>query len=278
MSTEQNLSSLSKLPLLLFIIVGLAFLWGCRTEIPFDMGPMEPDARDTTSNPTDTMTNSTDTTDTNPVDTSSSNPADTSSVQCDTSIAYFQEQILPIFVGSCAYSGCHDKESARHGIILDSYENIINGRDLVKPFNLDESEIYEKITEDDDDDRMPPAPKERLSQDQILLISKWILQGAENNSCDANSSGCDTTMVSFANDVNPILKNHCVSCHGGTNPNGGVGLTTYADIAKVANNGRLLGSIAWSDGFAKMPLGGDQLPDCNINTVQAWIDQGAKNN
>ncbi|MCF8309705.1 MAG: hypothetical protein K9I68_11910 [Bacteroidales bacterium] len=46
------------------------------------------------------------------------------------------------------------------------------------------SEIYERITETEEDDRMPPPPNERLSQEKIDKIRKWIKQGAKNSECD----------------------------------------------------------------------------------------------
>lgn len=250
-------------------------MWSCRTEIPFDPGPIEPEPMDSsTVNPTDTIINPGDTTanhgDTINVDTMSMQP-------CDTSIVYFQSDILPILQGNCAFAGCHDPVSAQHGLILNGYENLMSHGDLVIPFDLDNSELYEKITEDNLDDRMPPPPNAALSQDQILLIGKWILQGAENNSCDM-SSGCDTLLVSFASDVQPIFSTYCVTCHGSVNPNGGVVLSSYSGVSVVANSGKLLGVVSWANGFLKMPLGGSQIPECDINTIEAWINQGVLNN
>ena len=258
------------------IVVAILLIWSCHSEIPFDPGPMNPDLMDTTSamNPGDTTVNPGDTI-TNPGDTVT---IDTMMQPCDTNVVYFDSQILPILQGNCAFAGCHDPVTAEHGLVLNSYENLMNHDDLVKPFDLDESELYEKITEDDQEDRMPPAPNSALTQEQILLIGKWILQGAENTSCDRADTGCDTTMVSFSADVQPIFNTYCITCHGSTNPNAGVSLSTYNGILPVANSGKLLGVVSWANGFLKMPLGGNQIPACDINTIEAWINQGLLNN
>ncbi len=248
------------------ILLGLLVI-SCRTEIPF-----EEDFDDMVGNPADTTM--TDTTSV-PIDTSTMQP----DVPCDSTIIYFDQQILPIFQGSCAYSGCHDAASAKEGIILDSYENIIrrDEEDLIIPFNAGKSEIFEKITEDDPDDIMPPPPNNALSEEQILLISTWIEQGAENLSCESNIA-CDTSDVSYSQQIAPIFDTKCKGCHGSSNPNAGLNFLDYSTVASTAKSGRLLGALTWSDGYVKMPQAMEQLPACDLNLIQAWIDQGASNN
>lgn len=122
---------------------------------------------------------------------------------CDPDSVYFENEILPIFISSCALSGCHDANSAQNNVVLTDYSNII--KEIV-PNNLDESKIYEVITETDPDKLMPlggPA----LDSRKIELIGMWIQQGAPNNNCKA----CDTSTVSFQNDIFPLIKNNCQS-------------------------------------------------------------------
>lgn len=248
------------------IVMGLVGI-ACRTEIPF-----EEDFDEMVGNPVDTtMTDST------------SVPSDTTTMEtevpCDSTIIYFDQQILPIFKGSCAYGGCHDANTAQEGIILDSYENIMrrDEEDLIIPFNVEKSEVFEKITEDDPDDIMPPPPNNALSEGQIQLIRTWIEQGAENVSCEVNA-GCETSDVSYSQHIAPILDTKCKGCHGTNNPNAGLNLLDYSTVASTGKSGRLMGALTWSDGYVRMPQGMEKLPTCDLNLIQAWIDQGAQNN
>lgn len=236
------------------------------THDPFIDDPME--------EPMDTLTNDTTTMDT------TDNPMDTSIVEnpCEENVVYFESMILPILQTNCALSGCHDAASANEGIILESYNSVI-ASDVVTPFNLDESDLYEVLVEDNIDKRMPPSPASALTGDQINTIATWILQGAEDLTCDdGNNNGCDTSSVSFSADVNPVIETYCRSCHSGNNPSGGVSLDNYENIKTNAENGKIYGAISWSDGFVMMPQGGDQLDDCTIQKIKAWIDDGANNN
>ncbi|NUO03164.1 MAG: hypothetical protein HUU01_21345 [Saprospiraceae bacterium] len=201
----------------------------------------------------------------------------TGGVPCDPSVVYFDLQILPILQSRCAFSGCHNEASAANGVILTSYQKVMQTGD-VTPFNLDESDLYEVLIEDDVEDRMPRSPNPALSQDQINLIATWILQGAQNLTCDANAGQCDTQNMSFATNIRPIIQNNCQGCHSGTAPSGGINLSTYNGVAAVATNGRLYGAIARQPGFVAMPFGGNQLPQCSIDKIKAWIDAGVPNN
>lgn len=213
-----------------------------------------------------------------PVDTME-NPIDTMVVvePCDSNVVYFDMEILPILISNCAFSGCHDPASAEDGVILDSYENVMATAD-VEPFDLQHSEIYEVLTEDDEDKRMPPPPTARLDQDKIQLIAKWILQGAEDLECDPDAEGCDVDDMSFMMDIVPILDTYCVGCHSGNVPSGGISLDNHAGVKVVADNGKLFGAINWNEGFVPMPQGGEKLPDCSIDKIKSWIDAGALDN
>jgi hypothetical protein len=209
------------------------------------------------------------------------NPIDTSSngVPCDPSIVYFNTEVLPILLSNCAKSGCHDAITHQEGIILDSYENVMNSEeDVVDPFDLDDSDMYEVITEDDSDKRMPPPPNQRLTADQISTIRQWIQQGAQNLTCDENTGACETENISYSGFVAPLLTNTCVGCHSGGSPSGGITLNTHAGVQAVALNGRLFGAISHASGFQPMPRGGNKLSQCTIDKIKGWIDDGAPNN
>jgi cytochrome c553 len=95
-----------------------------------------------------------------------------------------------------------------------------------------------------------------------------------------NTNTCDTTGVSYSATVVPILQANCYSCHGtSTNAgSGGIVLEGYTNLKKWAGNGYLIGDITHATGFVAMPYNGGKLSDCDINQIQAWINQGTLNN
>jgi hypothetical protein len=216
----------------------------------------------------------------NPIDTTGNgggNGGGNNGTPCDENVVYFNVDILPLLQSNCAKSGCHDAASHQDGIVLTSYASVMNS-DIVDPFDLDDSDLYEVITENDPDDMMPPPGNPRLTNAQIAMIAEWINQGAKDLTCDESNTGCNTDNVSYAGFVAPLLTTYCTGCHSGAAASGGVTLNTYDGARTVAMNGRLHGAISWASGFARMPQGGAQLPQCSIDKIKSWIDAGAPNN
>lgn len=198
------------------------------------------------------------------------------SIECNPDTVYFQQDILPLLVSSCAMPECHDAASHEEGIIIDSYANILFGNedDLVIPGNPGASELYEVITEDDPDKIMPPPPTNPLSADQIDLIALWISQGALNNAC----SDCDPLEFGYAATIAPMMQTNCTACHGGNAPDAGLDLTTHAGVAGAASYSNLIERVSHAAGFDPMPPTGDGLGTCQIEQLQNWIDAGMPNN
>lgn len=197
---------------------------------------------------------------------------------CDPDTVYFANDILPLLSSSCGISGCHDATTAKEGVIMTNYNSIIN-TGKVKAGKPQDSDLYEVLVSSDPEDRMPPAGSGiSLSADQINMIYTWISQGAQNNSCNPNAGGCDTSNMSFSQDIKAILNTYCVNCHSGSAPQGNVNLSSYANVKTYVNNGKLLGSITWSAGYTPMPYGQPQLDSCYINKIKSWINNGAPNN
>jgi Planctomycete cytochrome C len=197
------------------------------------------------------------------------NPGNTGR-ECSPDTIYFGNTIQPLINSTCATPGCHDAITQEEGLNLSTYAGI---RKIVEPGNAASSELFKEIIRTDNE-RMPPPPKPRMTNDQILLIQKWINQGVKENACDA----CDTSNFKYSTAINPLLQNKCVGCHNPNSLGGGIDLSTYNVVKRVADNGQLYGSIAWLTGYAKMPKGGIKLPDCEILQVKKWIDAGALNN
>jgi len=193
---------------------------------------------------------------------------------CDPDSVYFQQDVLPLLVSTCAKSGCHDAATAQKDVILNNYANVINTGDVV-PFDPESSKIYEMLVETDLDKKMPPPPNTPLTTEGINLIRKWINQGALDLKCDG---GCDTVSVTFATTISPLISKHCLGCHSGPDPQGGLSFETHADLAIVANNGRLYGAVNHESGFTAMPFNGNKLPVCEIEQIRLWIVDGAPDN
>ncbi|GAB5557768.1 MAG: hypothetical protein SchgKO_19810 [Schleiferiaceae bacterium] len=89
---------------------------------------------------------------------------------------------------------------------------------------------------------------------------------------------CDTTAVSYSATVAPLMAEFCVACHGSSAPSGGLDLSIYSGVKSAADNGSLVGRITLPDTDPlKMPPG-NNMGDCNINIISAWVNQGAQNN
>jgi hypothetical protein len=193
---------------------------------------------------------------------------------CDPDSVYFQNTILPLIASSCATTGCHNQLTDEQDILLIDYASIIAYGEIV-PGDPEESKLYEAITDDDPDDRMPPPPNDPLTAEQIEKIRTWIVQGALDNSCDGD---CDTTNVTFSGTVWPIIQNSCYGCHSGSNPGGNIFLRNHADVAAAVNSGRLWGAVNHEPGFSRMPKVGPKLPECNLAAIRIWIDEGMPDN
>jgi mono/diheme cytochrome c family protein len=211
-------------------------------------------------------------------DTTFAPPPDTTH-PCDPDTIYFDKDVLPILLSSCAKSGCHDA-TAQEGVRLDSYEaTMATGK--IKPGNPEDSEIYEKITETDPDKIMPPPPDTPLDAVQIEIIRKWIAQGAQDLHCDEE---CDTVNVTYSGIIWPeIMQKYCLGCHSGTNASGGIHLENHSQVAAASNipagqPGSLWGAVTHAAGNSPMPKNQPKLSACKINQVKKWIDDGRPDN
>lgn len=209
-----------------------------------------------------------------PIEPPTTNPVDTTMTDlCDPDSIYFQNDILPLIVSTCAQPGCHDAITAQNGIVLTDFNNILDHGDI-DPFDPESSDLYEVITDPDPNDRMPPPGEGSLTDEQINEIYLWIAQGAQNNGCD----DCDTSDVSFSGDIFPIIDLNCQGCHSGNNPSAGLELLDYMDISAIAINGNLYSSITGTNGFEQMPFNANPLSSCDIDKIEIWINDGAPDN
>ncbi len=165
------------------------------------------------------------------------------SITPDTGLC-FERDILPIFISSCAKSGCHDAVSRQDGFAFTSWQTITSRKFV--PGRPDKTELYEKITADRHDKRMPPNT--RLTQQQIALIRTWI-EHAAPNTVNCTTGGCDSAQHLYSTSVKPVLANNCKECHNSSFASGGYFFENYNTTPAVISSGRFLGAVKQQGGY-----------------------------
>jgi hypothetical protein len=119
-----------------------------------------------------------------------------------------------------------------------------------------------------------------LSAAFVTVLMFSCTKNSEDKLAPPGTTTCDTTNVSYSTAITPILESNCYSCHGNGNTagSGGILLEGYANLLKWANNGYLVGNVTHAPGYVPMPYGQPELPECEVNTIVAWVNQGAQNN
>ena len=82
--------------------------------------------------------------------------------------------------------------------------------------------------------------------------------------------------INYYDDIQPIFDTHCIDCHVGNFPSGGLNLTSYENLMNGGNSGAVvipgdhLNSILWQRiENGDMPMGSDPLSGENINLIGA---------
>ena len=99
----------------------------------------------------------------------------------------FTNHILPLFEERCmeCHTAPYVKNSRtikpRAGLRLDTYEWVLKGNldgAIVSPGNHVESTLFQVITLDEDDPEIMPPKGDPLTEEQITMVKRWILEGA----------------------------------------------------------------------------------------------------
>jgi mono/diheme cytochrome c family protein len=128
----------------------------------------------------------------------------------------------------------------------------------------------------------------------LALSAATIVTPLQSACAQSSQSGyADRSPKSFAEDVMPIFRGRCISCHqpGGQGyEKSGVDLTGYDGLMKGTKYGQivvpgqpfvsnLMVLLDWrASPQLRMPHGAKQLSICDRTAISAWIQQGAKNN
>src|SRR5215469_1622986 len=137
---------------------------------------------------------------------------------------------------------------------------------------------------------MPALGKSLLAATATTAIASLIGFGvfpAAKEACAAQPK------MSFADDVMPIFRGRCVSCHAPGGPGfekSGLDLSTYAGVMKGTKSGPMVvpgdaqsSNLMWlldwrASPELRMPHGKKKLSTCDRDAIRSWINEGAKDN
>lgn len=104
----------------------------------------------------------------------------------------------------------------------------------------------------------------------------------------APAAWAEPETITYADDIKPILERHCVDCHEGWFPKGGLRLDSPEAIREGGRSGPaivpgspekgwLLFSLRLEDGRRnKMPPGNTRLSEQEMRWIEEWVRQGAR--
>ena len=118
--------------------------------------------------------------------------------------------------------------------------------------------------------------KDILSKVKLLVTLNVTYDNIEDRA--GSGSFCDTSAVSFSQDIESIIQQNCEGCHNGVSASGGLNLADHLNIQPAALNGLIMDRVRrpLSDPLSMPPNG--PLSDCYQKKLRAWINQGALDN
>ena len=110
----------------------------------------------------------------------------------------------------------------------------------------------------------------------LMTASRCTSDNIEDRAGSGNF--CDTSAVSFSQDIKSIIGQNCEGCHNGASASGGLNLAGHQNIQAAALSGSIMDRVQRpvSDPLS-MPLNGP-LSSCDQKKLTAWINQGALDN
>ena len=132
----------------------------------------------------------------------------------------------------------------------------------------------------------PPTLGRHLKVLALALACAWFTLGETGCRYDVlhlpddSELECDSSeVVSYAQDIAPLLYLRCNGCHSQNAPSAGLDLTSYENAALYATVGNLLERVYLPvDDPYFMPKNRAPLEDCELGKLQRWTDNGAPNN
>lgn len=205
--------------------------------------------------------------------------------------------IQEIFTARCVV--CHSGANPLAGLRLDSREGLMAGSQrgsVIDPGRPDESELIRRVR-GESQPRMPLTGPPWLSDDQIVMLARWI-ETASGEAPPAAPKPAEPVASAPAvegpptwTDVAPVLARNCVKCHTtqgilGAPPEGLILASDDAaldarDRARIvpgnADASELMRRIR-GQARPRMPFDGPPwLSEEEMTLIERWIDAGARN-
>jgi hypothetical protein len=130
-------------------------------------------------------------------------------------------------------------------------------------------------------DALSPSRRPRI----VVVLVAVVVIGVVAGAWFAHSRSRNP--VSFSNDIQPILNQNCVQCHGGVRQKNGVSFVFREDAFGKGKSGRrtivpghpdeseLIARLTSSDPEVRMPYHAPALPPEQIRLLRQWIKEGA---
>ncbi|MDE0106422.1 MAG: PSD1 and planctomycete cytochrome C domain-containing protein [Bryobacterales bacterium] len=193
----------------------------------------------------------------------------------------FEQDVQPILSAYCLT--CHGKSSPEQGVDLRTARTVLRGGfngPVVQRGSPEESLLYQKLAQG----KMPPeAFKSRVPEADVETIRRWIETGAHSEQGDDLPEQARLQIARYEREIQPLLSERCVACHGGSSPQSDLDLRTLASTLRGGKHGPVV-----QEGFSEksilvrqlvngvMPPEGasEPLNDAEIELIREWIDEG----
>jgi len=176
-----------------------------------------------------------------------------------------------VFAAKCA--GCHGSEAPAGGIDLSTYQGVLAGGNSgpgIVPGDPEGGTVVSK---------MGGSHPVVFTAQELEAVREWIAAGApetEGTTPTTTTMPVTLTWAYFA----PIFGERCLGCHAGTEPAGGLSLTTYSSAfaGGASGPGLVPGNPAASSIFRVMVNRDHYLAMTSeeIDALRRWILDGAK--
>lgn len=184
----------------------------------------------------------------------------------------FAKDIYPVLQERCIE--CHGPDKQKADLRLDSQEAAHEF--AIVPGNVEESELFYRISLPADDDDIMPPKGDTLTAEQVAKFKEWIAAGGEYTEVEPDP-------VVFAKDIYPVLQERCIECHGPDKQKADLRL----DSQEAAHEFSIVpGNVEESELFYRislpaddddiMPPKGDPLTSEQIADFRRWIEAGGE--